>query len=337
MTTKKKTPSFLSSAYMPTKKKLQVFVSSTYVDLKFERQAAVEAILSAEHIPAGMELFAAGSDSQFETIKRWIDESDVYMLILGGRYGSVEPKKSLSYTELEYDYAVSKEKPLFAVVITDTLLDQKVKIDGRAVIENEHQAELKRFREKVLKRMVKFFDKSEDIQLAVHTTLADFIKRYEFKGWIPGDEPTETLISQFKQYTFKYATEQFDRLAVIGAREEMNKVGQYPTILEYLNTIAEPHVRKKAEQNLLEYVYVFNRLGAGIYNGALDRETIYDIWAPDFFRNHWVKYESLLEEKRNNNKLHKAYRYFDWLAKEDFNKYKDTFPRIYPHNVPSTK
>lgn len=36
------------------KKKLQVFVSSTYVDLKEERQAAVEAILNAGHIPAGM-------------------------------------------------------------------------------------------------------------------------------------------------------------------------------------------------------------------------------------------------------------------------------------------
>ena len=62
---------------MIPRKKLQVFVSSTYADLKEERQAAVEAILSARHIPAGMELFAAGDKSQMEVIKRWIDESDV--------------------------------------------------------------------------------------------------------------------------------------------------------------------------------------------------------------------------------------------------------------------
>jgi len=55
---------------MAAKKKLQVFVSSTYLDLKNERQAAVEAILKAGHIPAGMELFAAGNESQFETIRR---------------------------------------------------------------------------------------------------------------------------------------------------------------------------------------------------------------------------------------------------------------------------
>jgi CRP-like cAMP-binding protein len=50
--------------------------------MRRERQAVVEAILKAGHIPAGMELFAAGDESQLETIYRWIDESDVFMLIL---------------------------------------------------------------------------------------------------------------------------------------------------------------------------------------------------------------------------------------------------------------
>ncbi len=63
-------------------KKLQVFVSSTFTDLREERQAAVEAILSAGHIPAGMELFTAGDESQMAVIERWIDESDAYLLIL---------------------------------------------------------------------------------------------------------------------------------------------------------------------------------------------------------------------------------------------------------------
>ena len=53
---------------MIPRKKLQVFVSSTYADLKEERQAAVEAIVSAGHIPAGMELFAAGEC--WETLSR---------------------------------------------------------------------------------------------------------------------------------------------------------------------------------------------------------------------------------------------------------------------------
>ena len=172
---------------MPTKK-LQVFVSSTYTDLKAERQAAVEAILKTGNIPAGMELFAAGNESQMETIRRWIDESDVYMLILGGRYGSVDPKTSLSYTELEYDYAVSQDKPFFAVVATEEAIDEKVKSMGKSVIETDSPKELKEFREKVLKKISSFFTDLKDIKLSVHETLADFRSRYEFSGWVSGKE-----------------------------------------------------------------------------------------------------------------------------------------------------
>src|SRR5882672_8267738 len=101
------------------RKRYQVFVSSTFEDLKAERQAAVEAILKAGHLPAGMELFTAGDQSQFEVIKQWIDDSDVFMLILGARYGSIEPSSHLSYVELEFEFARKIGKPFFAVVLTD--------------------------------------------------------------------------------------------------------------------------------------------------------------------------------------------------------------------------
>ena len=127
------------------KKKLQVFVSSTYKDLKEERQAAVEAILDAGHIPAGMELFKAGK-SQMKTIYKWIDESDVYMLILGGRYGSIEEESGLSYTELEYKYALSKKMPVFAVVLEESFLFEKAASNGKyAVFEKDYSNKYKSF------------------------------------------------------------------------------------------------------------------------------------------------------------------------------------------------
>src|SRR6185436_19528398 len=110
-----------------TEKKLQVFVSSTYDDLREERQVAVESILAAGHIPAGMELVAAGDASQMNVIRRWINESDVFLLILGGRYGSIEPKTGKSYVHLEYEHAVEQGKPTFAVVIEPSHLDKRVR------------------------------------------------------------------------------------------------------------------------------------------------------------------------------------------------------------------
>jgi acylphosphatase len=170
------------------RKRLQVFVSSTFTDLIQERQAAVEAILSAGHIPAGMELFAAGDESQMEVIRQWIDESDVYLLILGGRYGSVEPKTGKSYTQLEYEYALSRPKPLFACVITDTALEDRTKLNGRSVLELENPQKLKEFRSEVLTRMVKFWSDHKDIKIAVGETLSYFARRDELVGWVRANQ-----------------------------------------------------------------------------------------------------------------------------------------------------
>lgn len=140
------------------KRRFQVFVSSTYTDLRDERQAAVEAILSAGHIPAGMEPFAAGDESQMEVIKQWIDESDVYLLILGGRYGSIEPVSGKSYIQLEYEYALEKGKPFFACVISEAALERRVKASGTAVVETTHGEKLQQFRASVLTKLIKPWD-----------------------------------------------------------------------------------------------------------------------------------------------------------------------------------
>ncbi len=174
------------------KKKLQVFVSSTYTDLLPERQAAVQAILKAGHIPAGMELFTSSDKSQWETIKRWINESDVYMLILGGRYGSIDADTGVSYTELEYDYAVEQGKRLFAVVITESALDDRVKTQGKAILEMVNPAALTQFREKVLKNISSFFNDEKDVRLAVHETLGDLRDNPDLKGWISGGDVEDT-------------------------------------------------------------------------------------------------------------------------------------------------
>ena len=166
------------------RKRLQVFVSSTFSDLIPERQAAVEAILTAGHIPAGMELFTSGDESQMDVIKQWIDESDVYLLILGGRYGSIEPKSGKSYTQLEYEYALSKGKPLFSCVIKDSAIENRVKAEGTKVIEMQEPQKLKDFRDLVLSKMSRFWEDAKDIKISIGETLAQFARREDLIGWV---------------------------------------------------------------------------------------------------------------------------------------------------------
>lgn len=174
-------------------KRLQVFISSTFTDLIKERQAAVSAVLKSGHIPAGMELFTAGDKSQLQTIKRWIDESDVYMLILGGRYGSIESESGLSYTELEYNYALEIGKPLFACVINQNALEARVKQgEGVAILEMKNPQLLGLFREKVLSNMSGFFDDCKDIRLCVLESVPEIAATRSLSGWVSGKEIPDT-------------------------------------------------------------------------------------------------------------------------------------------------
>ncbi len=173
-------------------RKLQVFVSSTFEDLKPERQAAVEAILEAGHIPAGMELFTAGDESQLDTIKTWIGNSDVFVLLLGGRYGSIEPKSQKSYVQLEYEYALELAKPAFAVVVAEEALDARVKSFGRGAIEQTNGHLLQQFRSAVLSKISRFFADAKDIKIAIHQKLAELAQREDLVGWIRGDQARGT-------------------------------------------------------------------------------------------------------------------------------------------------
>lgn len=135
---------------------------------------------------------------------------------------------------------------------------------------------------------------------------------------------------RFKLDTLVYATAQFDRLADLHAREEMNQTKD-SSIKDYLSSLGIDKDKKKVEQLFMEYVYTFNRLGAGIYCGSLDRRTIFNIWAPSFFVARWKKFETFVREKQTTNR--EAYRFFEWLATEECVKLRDQYPEAKVHKV----
>ena len=176
-------------------KKLQVFVSSTYTDLIEERQVAVQAILDAGHIPAGMELFKAGK-SQMKTIRKWIDGSDVYMLILGGRYGSIEEESGLSYTELEYKYAISKNMPVFAIVLDDSFLHTKAaSCKNIDIFEKDNKEKYETFKEFVKTNVVKFSNNVDQISSVIHAQLNEILNDpdYNLIGWVRNDNENDII------------------------------------------------------------------------------------------------------------------------------------------------
>lgn len=104
------------------------------------------------------------------------------MLILAGRYGSIEPKSKKSYTQLEYEYAIEKSRPLFACAINEGAPEKKIKKLGS--IASDNQPKLKTFRELVVSKTVRFWDDTKDIKIAVGESLSNFARRENLAGWV---------------------------------------------------------------------------------------------------------------------------------------------------------
>ena len=95
-----------------------MFVSYTFKDLEHERQKVLHAILEMKAFPAGMELFPSADDDQFEFIKQEIASSDYYIVIVGGKYGSLADGISFTEKEHEHEYALQLGKPVMAFFFT---------------------------------------------------------------------------------------------------------------------------------------------------------------------------------------------------------------------------
>lgn len=164
-------------------KRYQVFVSSTYVDLQEERQSVLQTLMEMDCIPAGMELFPAADEEQWEFIKRIIDDCDYYLLIIGGRYGSTADD-GLSYTEKEFDYAVSKGIKVIA------LLHKSPDELPRAKSENDESnyQKLQDFRDKVSDgRLIRFWDNPAQLPGEVSLSLNKTMKMFPAIGWVRSD------------------------------------------------------------------------------------------------------------------------------------------------------
>src|SRR5690349_3760353 len=99
----------------------QVMISSTFFDLKQVR-ADLARFLSAEMgcTPLASEWPSFPIDPDADTIencrRRVEQQADILVLVLGGRYGSVDSRSAKSVTNLEYLAARAKGIPIYAFV-----------------------------------------------------------------------------------------------------------------------------------------------------------------------------------------------------------------------------
>ncbi|MCA1637084.1 MAG: DUF4062 domain-containing protein, partial [Acidobacteria bacterium] len=169
-------------------KRYQVFVSSTYDDLRDEREIVMQTLVKMGCIPAGMELFPAADEEQFEFIKKVINDCDYYLLIIGGRYGTVTSNK-LSYTEKEYNYA--KKVGIKVIALIHGNPDNIPA--GKSESDPQLRKKLETFRNKVAKnRLVNFWTESNQLSGFVALNVSNAIVMYPAVGWVRANQVANT-------------------------------------------------------------------------------------------------------------------------------------------------
>ena len=170
------------------RKHYTVFVSSTFEDMKDIRAAVLGTLYSTEDfMPIGMENFTASDSSQLDYIRERLDDTDIYVLLLGGRYGTLTPRGDRSYTHEEYEMA--KANP--AVRVLSFVCEHPENLPAKRRWQNDEERDnLKKFTEEVEKNnMVKLWNADTSPEKIAINVLQSVVKVKEtetLRGWIRG-------------------------------------------------------------------------------------------------------------------------------------------------------
>ncbi len=131
-------------------------------------------------------------NESWELIKQFIAGCDYYIVIVGGRYGSVG-MGGKSYTEMEYDYAVAASLPVLAFLHGDPGKITADKTEGT----DEGKAALKNFREKIeAARHAKYWTVSKELPRFVALGMSSLMKIKPRVGWVRADQVADESAAQ---------------------------------------------------------------------------------------------------------------------------------------------
>jgi hypothetical protein len=226
-----------------TEKRYQVFVSSTYLDLTEERAEVMQALLELDCMPAGMELFPAANEEQWNWIKKVIDESDYYIVIIGGRYGTISSATGMSYTEMEYRYASDIGKPIIGFIHKSP---SKIEA-GKSETSPQARKKLEQFRDLVRSKLCKEWTTSADLGAKVSRSITQIIKHHPAAGWIradqiPNDQRKEVLELKAENDSLKETLRQVGLQDPVGI-ENLSQ-GSDELAIEYYYEVKKPKTGK---------------------------------------------------------------------------------------------
>ncbi|WP_114766967.1 DUF4062 domain-containing protein [Vibrio rhodolitus] len=242
--------------------KHQVFVSSTYLDLVEERRHVTQTLLEADCIPVVMELFPASNVDQWSFIKSMIDESDYYVLILAGRYGSLS-SEGISYTEKEYRYALETGKPIISFLYenVDALTADKCERDPSSA------EKLQAFRALAEKKLCKYWENTFDLRLKISNSIYNLKRTHPRGGWVKESSPLELVKQPDKKLNLFFSTP-FTTLTDVEYSELRSSIVDIAEDLREFENVDDVYYINEGFESLDDFV--FPNLKASAYFNLID-------------------------------------------------------------------
>lgn len=157
----------------------RVFLSSTALDLASERNAAADAINKLNgYTCVRMEDFGAISDIPLDACLAKLRECEIYLALIGHRYGSCPPGENLSYTEAEYQEAVRRKLLCLTFIMPDG-----ARISAQNIQSDPQRSKQTAFRDLVkAERVCAPFEDEKDLKFKIAFSIANIRTSHAVDG-----------------------------------------------------------------------------------------------------------------------------------------------------------
>lgn len=158
-------------------KRYQVYISTSGLEMSDAYRTLCQTLVVMGYFPWGVE---ERSSKTATLARRKIDESDYVILLLGADYGMLS-SSGMSYMQLEYIYALARQKPVIAFILAEPRTTTNY-YQMPALI----QQKFEQFRQQIVQdvQCVYEFDDITDLELKARVHMPEVLLCYPAQGWI---------------------------------------------------------------------------------------------------------------------------------------------------------
>lgn len=176
---------------------INFFICSTFIDLRGYRNEVIKRIQSQAGLINAQEFFGARDKKPIDTCLKEVEQSNVFIMIIGFRFGSIDRESGKYFIEIEYEKAKELNLPKFIY-----FLDDENPFPPKYIAINEEAHHLLKFKAKLREdHTIQTVTSTEDF---ANKVIADLLRELPEKGFKIGrkkkenkEENTITILKKF--------------------------------------------------------------------------------------------------------------------------------------------